>query len=172
MRSVVLLSSVLLLSGCNWVMNVSGLNKDAHKAIGASCRQTGRSLEECFKRNPEADRAQVFNGWKEMNEYMVKNNLHVMLPPVETPPPEDTKSKKKDKEKADDKASSHDTSASAADQAPDPAFESVLKSIGNPDKHSSSHGSKAEQEVDRVLSIINGPNGGGGGDKGNTNTHS
>lgn len=167
MRSVVLLSSVLLLSGCNWVMNVSGLNKDAHKAIGASCRQTGRSLEECFKRNPEADRAQVFGGWKEMNEYMVKNNLHVMLPPVEPSPAEDNKSKKKDK--AEEKTSSHDTSPSAADQAPDPAFESVLKSIGDPEKRSSSHGSKAEQEVDKVLSIINGPN--NGGEKSN-NTHS
>ncbi len=169
MRSVVLLSSVLLLSGCNWVMNVSGLNKDAHKAIGASCRQTGRSLEECFKRNPEADRAQVFGGWKEMNEYMVKNNLHVMLPPVD-PPPAPAEDSKKKKDKSEEKASSHDSNASAADQAPDPAFESVLKSIGNPEKRSSSHGSKAEQEVDRVLSIINGPN--GGGEKSNSNTHS
>ncbi|MCW3481891.1 hypothetical protein OL229_20385 [Neisseriaceae bacterium JH1-16] len=74
------------LGGCNWVSNVTGLSAGANKAIGASCRQTGRSLEECFTRNEDADKAQIYAGWREMNEYMAKNSLATM-----TPPPSDTK---------------------------------------------------------------------------------
>lgn len=74
MRVFLPLTCAFVLSGCNWVGNVSGLNRDANEAIGAGCRQTGRSLEECYIRHPEADRAQVYSGWKGMSEYMTKNN--------------------------------------------------------------------------------------------------
>ncbi|WP_293765180.1 hypothetical protein [uncultured Aquitalea sp.] len=76
-----ILPLALALAGCNWVNNVSGLSKEAHKALGAACRQTGRSLEECFRRNPEADTAAIYAGWREMNEYMSKNHLETMSPP-------------------------------------------------------------------------------------------
>ncbi|WP_174874420.1 hypothetical protein [Vogesella oryzae] len=79
--------ALLLLTGCNWVMNVSGLAAESNKAIGASCRQTGRSLEECYSRNPDADKAQIFAGWREMQDYMAKNKLETMVPPAEQPPP-------------------------------------------------------------------------------------
>lgn len=83
MRAYLLLPTVMLLTGCNWVMNVSGLAAESNKAIGASCRQTGRSLEECYSRNPEADKAQIYAGWREMQEYMAKNKLETMLPLAE-----------------------------------------------------------------------------------------
>ncbi len=86
MRLFLVLTATLLMSGCNWIGNVSGLNRDANKAIGAGCRQSGRSLETCYLKNPDADRAQVYAGWKEMNEYMAKNNLQTMAPPPEPPP--------------------------------------------------------------------------------------
>ena len=88
MRAYLLLPMLVLLTGCNWVMNVSGLAAESNKAIGASCRQTGRSLEECYNRNPDADKAQVYAGWREMHEYMTKNKLETVTPPPEpTPPP-------------------------------------------------------------------------------------
>jgi hypothetical protein len=88
MRAYLLLPMLVLLTGCNWVMNVSGLAAESNKAIGASCRQTGRSLEECYNRNPDADKAQVYAGWREMHEYMTKNKLETVTPPPDpTPPP-------------------------------------------------------------------------------------
>lgn len=88
MRAYLLLPMLVLLTGCNWVMNVSGLAAESNKAVGASCRQTGRSLEECYNRNPDADKAQVYAGWREMHEYMTKNKLETVAPPPDpTPPP-------------------------------------------------------------------------------------
>ncbi|KUM03007.1 hypothetical protein KIF53_07680 [Chromobacterium subtsugae] len=85
MKALVLLTTLLALAGCNWVGTVSGLTKDSDKAVGAACRQTGRSLEECYLRNPEADKASIYAGWREMNEYMAKNKLETMAPPPEKP---------------------------------------------------------------------------------------
>lgn len=79
----VFLLALPLVAGCNWIGNVTGLNDDANKAIGAACRQTGRSLEECFLRNPDAGQDQIYAGWREMNEYMVRNKLDTMAPPPE-----------------------------------------------------------------------------------------
>ena len=79
----VFLLALPLLAGCNWIGNVTGLNDDANKAIGAACRQTGRSLEECFLRNPDAGQDQIYAGWREMNEYMVRNKLDTMAPPAD-----------------------------------------------------------------------------------------
>ena len=101
MRLFLVLTLALLMSGCNWIGNVSGLNRDANKAIGAGCRQSGRSLETCYLKNPDADRAQVYAGWKEMNEYMAKNNLQTMAPPPEPPPAAATKAMAEKKKKAD-----------------------------------------------------------------------
>jgi hypothetical protein len=89
MRSLLVIPLLLTLAGCNWISNVSGLSKDANKAVGAACRQSGRSLEECYQRNPDADKAQIYAGWREMHEYMVKQKLETIAPPAEpaVPPP-------------------------------------------------------------------------------------
>lgn len=81
MRVLWAVPMVVLLGGCNWLNNITGLAKDSNKAIGAACRQTGRSLEECYMRNPDADKGAIFSGWREMQEYMVKNNLPTLSPP-------------------------------------------------------------------------------------------
>lgn len=88
MRNVwVCLPLLLTLGGCNWFNNVTGLTREANKAIGAACRQTGRSLEECYLRNPDADKAALYSGWREMHEYMEKHNLQTMVPPPEASMP-------------------------------------------------------------------------------------
>lgn len=45
------------------------------KAIGSACRQTGRSLEDCYALNVKVQKAAIFAGWREMNDYMMQNNL-------------------------------------------------------------------------------------------------
>lgn len=87
MRSLLVVPLLLTLAGCNWISNVSGLSKDANKAVGAACRQSGRSLEECYQRNPDADKAQIYAGWREMHEYMVKQKLETIAPPPEPAAP-------------------------------------------------------------------------------------
>ncbi len=107
MKSLWIWPLLVLLAGCNWVNNVSGLSKEAHKALGAACRQTGRSLEECFKRNPDADTAAIYAGWREMNEYMAKNKLETMEPPAGDMP----------KAHADSSTPTHDGTTTAAPAA-------------------------------------------------------
>jgi hypothetical protein len=48
------------------------------KAVGAACRHAGRSIEDCFAQNRRAERAAVFAGWKEMNDYMRENKMESM----------------------------------------------------------------------------------------------
>ncbi len=53
------------------------------KAIGAGCRHAARSVEVCYEMNRRTDKAAIFAGWREMNDYMRENNLQAMPAPVE-----------------------------------------------------------------------------------------
>ncbi|MBV8680584.1 MAG: hypothetical protein JO338_09065 [Aquitalea sp.] len=171
---------LLVLAGCNWVNNVSGLSKEAHKALGAACRQTGRSLEECFKRNPDADTAAIYAGWREMNEYMVKNKLETMEPPAsDTPKPhaDAAASAAKDGSAAPAAAPAEGKSSSAAPAPPpltseeadkaaksDPQVAAVLAAIrknggGEKTKAKNSGSSSGEPDQKRLLNIIQQLNG-------------
>jgi hypothetical protein len=48
------------------------------KAIGAGCRHAARSIEQCFQSNKRADRAAVFAGWREMEDYMRENKIEAV----------------------------------------------------------------------------------------------
>lgn len=58
------------------------------KATGAACRHAGRAIEDCFSLNPDALRGAVFDGWKEMNDYMRENKL-AEVKPEQKPTPHD-----------------------------------------------------------------------------------
>ena len=45
------------------------------KAIGGACRHAGRAIEDCFSIYKKADRAAVFAGWRDMNDYMRENKI-------------------------------------------------------------------------------------------------
>lgn len=45
------------------------------KAIGGACRHAGRSLEDCYALNAKAQKAAIFAGWREMNDYMMQNGI-------------------------------------------------------------------------------------------------
>lgn len=47
---------------------------EAH-AIGSACRHAVRSIEDCFRSNPKAVKAAMFNGWKDMDAYMRENEI-------------------------------------------------------------------------------------------------
>lgn len=73
----------LWLSGCDLLgiepASLIAERKDAeNKAIGAGCRHAARSVEQCFELNRRADKAAVFAGWKEMNDYMRENNIEAV----------------------------------------------------------------------------------------------
>ena len=55
------------------------------KAVGSACRHAGRAIEDCYTLNRKADKAAVFAGWREMNDYMTENKIEVVLPTIPTP---------------------------------------------------------------------------------------
>lgn len=78
----------IALSGCE-ELGIPDPAKDAARAqaegeaIGSACRHAGRALEDCYARNPTAEKAAIFAGWLSMNDYMTENNLDVIKSPTE-----------------------------------------------------------------------------------------
>jgi len=88
------------------------------KAIGSACRHAMRAIEDCYVLNPKAQKAAIYTGWREMDEYMRENKLEGIAPVVPRPgavkPPADEaeakpaeKSADKPGEKAAEKAKAH-----------------------------------------------------------------
>ncbi|MBT0962523.1 hypothetical protein [Denitromonas iodatirespirans] len=50
------------------------------EAIGSACRHAGRALEDCFTLNPRASKADIFTGWRNMNDYMIENKIDIVPP--------------------------------------------------------------------------------------------
>ncbi len=92
MRSATLVPLVLaaLLSGCE-LLGIESPEKLAAakeadgKAIGSACRHAGRAIEDCYRLNAKAQRAAVFAGWREMDEYMRENKLDAVAPTLAPP---------------------------------------------------------------------------------------
>ena len=90
MRPISLLRSaaalaVCLLAGCD-MLGIESVEKVAAardadgKAIGGACRHAGRAIEDCFTIYRKADRAAVFAGWRDMNDYMRENKIEPVAP--------------------------------------------------------------------------------------------
>ncbi|HEY4080480.1 MAG TPA: hypothetical protein VGM81_07275 [Burkholderiaceae bacterium] len=61
-------------------------NKEAEgKAIGSACRNAMRAIEDCYTLNPKAQKAAVFAGWMEMDQYMRDNKLTGTTPVLPRP---------------------------------------------------------------------------------------
>ena len=79
----------LWLAGCDMLgietASAVAARRDAEgKAVGAGCRQAARSVEHCFALNRRADKAAVFAGWREMNDYMREYKMEAMPPEADT----------------------------------------------------------------------------------------
>jgi hypothetical protein len=92
MRRLVLALSatcLLLLAGCDQLgiesaSAVAARREAEGKAVGAGCRHAARSVEQCYTMNRRADKAAVFAGWREMNDYMRENKLEAQPAAPET----------------------------------------------------------------------------------------
>ena len=88
-----LLALLPLTTGCEQIADLLELpnpSRDAARlesegrAIGGACRHAGRSLEDCYTLNGSAEKAAVFAGWRDMNDYMMEHKLEV-VPSLLTP---------------------------------------------------------------------------------------
>jgi hypothetical protein len=90
LRLLLLLSVPWGLAGCD-LLGIETLSQQQArraaegKAIGSACRHAGRAIEDCYTLNRKADKAAVFAGWREMNDYMTENKIEVVAPTVPTP---------------------------------------------------------------------------------------
>lgn len=129
MRIALLVLLTLSLTACDALKDRMGIKDPAKveaeaKAIGASCRLSGRGLEDCYDLNVSYPRAPIYAGWKEMNEYMAERKME------EQPPKSDQNDgKHMDSEPAKDMGKSSDKDAKAEPSAKDEAGKSVIKDI-------------------------------------------
>ena len=86
-----LLLASSLLAGCDVVVGALGIEspekvaamREAEgKAIGGACRHAGRAIEDCYALNKKAEKASVFAGWRDMNDYMRENKIEPVPPQV------------------------------------------------------------------------------------------
>jgi hypothetical protein len=89
--AVLLLLATLALSGCDMLGIESAQSVAEHKdadgrAVGGACRHAGRAIEDCYALNKKADRAAVFAGWRDMNDYMRENKIDIVAPQLAVPP--------------------------------------------------------------------------------------
>lgn len=79
-RRLALLSFALLLTGCDQITalmtdpRIAQRALDA-KAIGSACRYGLRSIEDCYALNDKVSKSGIFDGWKEMDQYMRDNKI-------------------------------------------------------------------------------------------------
>ncbi|MDH4395923.1 MAG: hypothetical protein QE278_09610 [Limnobacter sp.] len=87
LKILMLLGTTGILSSCD-LSQIPGLDKrlniEDSKAIGAACRHSGRALEDCFTLNPLALQSGVFEGWRDMNDYMVANKIETVEPVIQS----------------------------------------------------------------------------------------
>ena len=78
-----------LLAGCDMLSGALGIESPEKvaaareadgKAIGGACRHAGRAIEDCYALNKKADKASVFAGWRDMNDYMRENKIDPVAP--------------------------------------------------------------------------------------------
>ena len=93
--TAVVLATATLLAGCDMVVGALGIESPEKvaaareadgKAIGGACRHAGRAIEDCYVLNKKADKASVFAGWRDMNDYMRENKIEAVAPQLAPQP--------------------------------------------------------------------------------------
>lgn len=96
-RLALLLPLLAALTACEQLgiedpAKVAAAKEAEGKAIGSACRHAMRAIEDCYVLNPKAQKAAIYTGWREMDEYMRENKLEGVLPVVPRPDPRKPKS--------------------------------------------------------------------------------
>ena len=93
--TAIVLATATLLAGCDMVGGALGIESPEKvaaareadgKAIGGACRHAGRAIEDCYVLNKKADKASVFAGWRDMNDYMRENKIEAVAPQLAPQP--------------------------------------------------------------------------------------
>lgn len=136
-RLSMLFACALLLLGCDQVKERAGFTDPTKmeaegKAIGGACRHAGRGLEDCYQLNKLASKSAVYAGWKEMNEYMLKNNMQAVAPSISREtlepkkkriPAEENEGEEKSEKKSEVKATGEKSAQKETDKETDKASE-------------------------------------------------
>ena len=74
-----------LLSGCDMLgiespEKVAAARDAEGRAVGGACRHAGRAIEDCYTLNRRVDKAAIFAGWRDMNDYMRENKIDAVAP--------------------------------------------------------------------------------------------
>jgi len=146
--SAALLCALFGVTGCNLfggdAADAAAARREADgKAVGGACRHAGRAIEDCYTLNRRADKAAVYAGWREMNDYMRENKLEPVAPSLnaETVAQADADGKRARADKSAEKSGDK-----AADRTGDKAAE---KSSEKPrTKDSGSVGSEKSRKSD------------------------
>jgi len=85
------LAILTTLAGCDQLglepASVTAARTEADgKAVGAACRHGGRAIEDCFTLNKRVDKAAIYAGWREMDDYMRENKLEAVPPTLAAGP--------------------------------------------------------------------------------------
>lgn len=121
MKKHLALLLLTLVAGCDMLGIESpekiAANREADgKAIGGACRHAGRAIEDCYALNKKADRASVFAGWREMNDYMRENKIDEVHPQLAGAAPAAKPAEEADAERVE-KAPAKGREAKARDKA-------------------------------------------------------
>lgn len=132
LTSLSLLLAASSLVGCDLfgesAEKVAAAKEAEGKAIGGACRHAGRAIEDCYALNKKADKASVFAGWRDMNDYMRENKIEAVPPQLGAKP----------------KTTEGKTAEAKADAPPETPPEGVApgeKKAGKPGKASKAHDS-------------------------------
>jgi hypothetical protein len=80
-----LVSVAAILGGCD-MLGIESADKVAAsreaegRAVGGACRHAGRAIEDCYTLNRRVDKASIFAGWRDMNDYMRENKIEPVAP--------------------------------------------------------------------------------------------
>ncbi len=84
-RLLLTLAILSTLAGCDQLgleaasVTAARLEADG-KAVGGACRHGGRAIEDCFTLNKRVDKAAIYAGWRDMDDYMRENKLEAVVP--------------------------------------------------------------------------------------------
>lgn len=134
LSSLLLAACCLLTAGCDQLgiesaSAIAARREGDGKAIGGACRHAGRAIEDCYVLNKKADKAAVYAGWREMNEYMRENKIEAVAPQI-------------------DPAQLAAKAAAAAEEAEDP-HDKPAKAADKPGKGEAKAGDKAADKSDK-----------------------
>ena len=80
-----------LLAGCDMLgiespERIAAVKEADGKAVGGACRHAGRAIEDCYALNRKVEKAAIFAGWREMNDYMRENKIEAVAPQLTAAP--------------------------------------------------------------------------------------